>query len=165
MAFLDIKTILTLTALTLFAVAGAMSLVMGRQLSPAASAARGSLIAQAGGWTAIVAAEFVWDMPLSVLAIACGSAANLLMFTALEQQRNALRDAHSRERSLGAFAQRIMDTVGGVVIALDAQGRRYTVSFLINHPRASAGGPAIDALLLWVAQRRPGEAAPQLENE
>jgi hypothetical protein len=76
MAFLDIKTILTLTALTLFAVAGAMSLVMGRQLSPAASAARGSLIAQAGGWTAIVAAEFVWDMPLSVLAIACGSAAN-----------------------------------------------------------------------------------------
>jgi diguanylate cyclase (GGDEF)-like protein len=84
MAFLDIKTILTLTALTLFAVAGAMSLVMGRQLSPAASAARGSLIAQAGGWTAIVAAEFVWDMPLSVLAIACGSAANLLMYTALE---------------------------------------------------------------------------------
>ncbi len=83
MAFLDIKTILTLTALTLFAVAGAMSLVMGQQLSPAARAARGSLIAQAGGWSAIVMAEFVWDMPLSVLAMACGSLANLLMFAAL----------------------------------------------------------------------------------
>lgn len=84
MAFLDIKTILTLTALTLFAVAGAMSLVMGRELSAAARAARGSLIAQAGGWTTIVAAEFVWDMPLSVMAITCGSVANLLMFKALE---------------------------------------------------------------------------------
>ncbi len=40
--------------------------------------------------------------------------------------------------------------------ALDAQGRRYTFVFLINHPQAQAGGPAIDALLLWVAQRRPG---------
>lgn len=84
MAFLDIKTILTLTALTLFAVAGAMSLVMGRQLSKAARAARGSLIAQAGGWSTLVAAEFMWDMPLSVLALTCGSAANLLMFIALE---------------------------------------------------------------------------------
>ncbi len=37
--------------------------------------------------------------------------------------------------------------------ALDSQGRRYTVTFLINHPRATAGGPAIDALLAWVAQR------------
>ncbi|MCK6425505.1 MAG: EAL domain-containing protein [Burkholderiaceae bacterium] len=44
------------------------------------------------------------------------------MFLALERQRNALRDAHARELSLGAFAQRIMDTVGGVVIVLDAQG-------------------------------------------
>lgn len=84
MALLDIKTILTLTALTLFAVAGAMSLVMGRQLSPAANAARGSLIAQAGGWSTLVAAEFFWDMPLSVVAIACGSVSNLLMYRALE---------------------------------------------------------------------------------
>ena len=53
----------------------------------------------------------------------------------------------------------------GAGYALDAQGRRYTVSFLINHPRAAAGGPAIDALLVWVAQRRPGEAAPVLESE
>ena len=49
--------------------------------------------------------------------------------------------------------------------ALDAQGRHYVVSFLINHPRAAAGGPAIDALLLWVAQRRVGEKPPELQNE
>ncbi|MBS1144016.1 MAG: D-Ala-D-Ala carboxypeptidase Serine peptidase family [Proteobacteria bacterium] len=49
--------------------------------------------------------------------------------------------------------------------ALDAQGRRYAVTFLINHPRAQAGSAAIDALLVWVAQRRVGEKAPALENE
>jgi D-alanyl-D-alanine carboxypeptidase/D-alanyl-D-alanine-endopeptidase (penicillin-binding protein 4) len=49
--------------------------------------------------------------------------------------------------------------------ALDAQGRRYAVTFLINHPRSALGGAAIDALLLWVAQRRLGEKAPLLENE
>ena len=37
--------------------------------------------------------------------------------------------------------------------ALNAQGRAYAVTFLINHPRSSAGGPAIDALLLWIAQQ------------
>ena len=37
--------------------------------------------------------------------------------------------------------------------ALDGDGRRYAVTFLINDPRAAAGGPAIDALLTWVARR------------
>jgi D-alanyl-D-alanine carboxypeptidase/D-alanyl-D-alanine-endopeptidase (penicillin-binding protein 4) len=49
--------------------------------------------------------------------------------------------------------------------ALDARGRRYAVTFLINHPRASAGSAAIDALLVWVAQRRIGEKNPVLEDE
>jgi D-alanyl-D-alanine carboxypeptidase/D-alanyl-D-alanine-endopeptidase (penicillin-binding protein 4) len=49
--------------------------------------------------------------------------------------------------------------------ALDAQGRRYAVTFLINHPRAQAGSAAIDALLVWVAQRRAGEKMPVLESE
>jgi D-alanyl-D-alanine carboxypeptidase/D-alanyl-D-alanine-endopeptidase (penicillin-binding protein 4) len=49
--------------------------------------------------------------------------------------------------------------------ALDAQGRRHVVVFLINHPRAQAGSAAIDALLVWVAQRRVGEKTPLLENE
>jgi D-alanyl-D-alanine carboxypeptidase/D-alanyl-D-alanine-endopeptidase (penicillin-binding protein 4) len=49
--------------------------------------------------------------------------------------------------------------------ALDALGRRYAVTFLINHPKAQAGSAAIDALLVWVAQRRIGEKPPVLENE
>lgn len=48
--------------------------------------------------------------------------------------------------------------------ALDAQGRPCAVTFLINHPRAQAGSAAIDALLLWVAQRQAGEKPPVLEN-
>ena len=49
--------------------------------------------------------------------------------------------------------------------ALDARGRRYALTVLINHPRAQAGSAAIDALIDWVAQRRVGEKAPVLENE
>ena len=49
--------------------------------------------------------------------------------------------------------------------ALDSQGRRHAVTFFINHPRAQTGGAAIDALLVWVAQRRAGEKMPALENE
>ena len=49
--------------------------------------------------------------------------------------------------------------------ALDAQGRCYSITFLINHPRAQAGSAAIDALLIWVAQRHIGEKAPLLEND
>jgi serine-type D-Ala-D-Ala carboxypeptidase/endopeptidase (penicillin-binding protein 4) len=37
--------------------------------------------------------------------------------------------------------------------ALDASGRRYALSFFINDPRAQQGGPAVDALLNWVAER------------
>jgi len=49
--------------------------------------------------------------------------------------------------------------------ALDARGRRYAVTFFINHPKAQAGSAAIDALLVWVAQRRAGEKSPVLEDE
>jgi len=49
--------------------------------------------------------------------------------------------------------------------ALDAQGRRHAVTFLINHPKSQAGSAAIDALLVWVAQRRSGEKNIVLESE
>jgi len=49
--------------------------------------------------------------------------------------------------------------------ALDTRGRRYAVTFFINHPKAQAGSAAIDALLVWVAQRRAGEKSPVLEDE
>ena len=37
--------------------------------------------------------------------------------------------------------------------ALNAKGRPVAITFLINHPRAQLGQPAIDSLLLWVAQQ------------
>ena len=49
--------------------------------------------------------------------------------------------------------------------ALDAQGQRYAVTMLINHPRASAGAAAIDALLLWLAQRSQRDGQVQLVDE
>ena len=75
-----------------------------------------------------------------------------------------------RPTRLTALAGRISPgTLDGVKAAsgyaLDAQNRRYAVTFLINHPRAQAGSAAIDALLVWVAQRRVGEKMPVLENE
>jgi len=70
------------------------------------------------------------------------------MFTALEAQRNALRDAHGREVALSAYAQRIMDTVGGVVIVLDAQGHpREANRHCHRHLRGLADGEGVDALL------------------
>ncbi|WP_335342550.1 EAL and GGDEF domain-containing protein [Sedimenticola hydrogenitrophicus] len=44
------------------------------------------------------------------------------MLREVEEQRNALRDAHQRERGLAAFAQRVMDTVGSLVIVLGPDG-------------------------------------------
>ena len=49
--------------------------------------------------------------------------------------------------------------------ALDAQGRRYAITFFINPPRAQSGSAAIDALINWIAQPRLGEKNVVLENE
>ena len=45
------------------------------------------------------------------------------MLRQVESQRNALRDAHQRERGLAAFAERVMDAVSSLVIVLGADGR------------------------------------------
>jgi diguanylate cyclase (GGDEF)-like protein len=81
---LDLQTVVSLTAVNLLIVATAMTLAMGRQLSRAARLARGSLVAQAAGWGAMVASEAFWDMPMSVLAMVCGAASGFLMYRALE---------------------------------------------------------------------------------
>ena len=84
MPLFDVRSVLALTALNLFAISAAMSLVMGKQLSRAARSARASLVAQALGWSAIVASGFFWDFPLSVTAMVCAAASNQLMYHALE---------------------------------------------------------------------------------
>jgi len=70
------------------------------------------------------------------------------MFTALERQRNELRGAHARELSLGAFAQRIMDTVGGVVIVVDPEGLlRQCNRHCQTQLAPLAAGGSVDVLL------------------
>ncbi|CAG1002823.1 partial serine-type D-Ala-D-Ala carboxypeptidase/endopeptidase (penicillin-binding protein 4), partial [Burkholderiales bacterium] len=39
---------------------------------------------------------------------------------------------------------------------LDARGRRYVLVALVNHPRAAAAQPALDALVDWVVSRTEG---------
>lgn len=81
---LDITTILTLTALNLFVVSAALPLVMGEVVSRSARLLQLSLLSQATAWACMVSAESLWDMPLSVLAIAMGSVANYLLYLALQ---------------------------------------------------------------------------------
>ena len=45
------------------------------------------------------------------------------MLRQVEQQRNELRDTQQQARDLSAFAERVMDTVGSLVIVLDPEGR------------------------------------------
>lgn len=70
------------------------------------------------------------------------------MLAQLEQQQRALVQAHDREQGLSSFAQRIMDTVGGLVLVLDAEGRlRRGNRQCTDHFAQIELGQGIDALL------------------
>ncbi|MFM2058044.1 MAG: hypothetical protein RLY71_2429 [Pseudomonadota bacterium] len=85
------------------------------------------------------------------------------MFSEMERQRNALRDTHRRERALAAYAQRLMDTVGGIVLATDIEGRirqanRHCLEQLVPLPI----GQSLDTLLHPHDAARLGTALPVL---
>lgn len=84
MIALDINTILSVTALNLFAVSAALPLIMGDAVSRSVRWVQSSLLAQAGAWVCLVSAEFALDMPLSVLAMVLGSLANYSVYKALQ---------------------------------------------------------------------------------
>ncbi len=70
------------------------------------------------------------------------------MLAELERQGGALRQAHGREQALSAFAQRIMDTTGGLVIVLDAEGRlRQCNRHCQDDLSPAAATKGVDALL------------------
>jgi diguanylate cyclase (GGDEF)-like protein len=85
---LDIGTLLAINAANVLITAAALPVIMGRQLSPAASSARASLIAQALGWAAMLAsgqwADQWQDRLLSTVSIASTSLGLWLMFRALQ---------------------------------------------------------------------------------
>lgn len=85
---LDPDTLLVVNVVNLLVLAMALPVVMGARLSPAATAARRSMIVQAGGWIALIVSG-LWpghwlDPALSTLAMAAFGAANWLLFQALE---------------------------------------------------------------------------------
>jgi serine-type D-Ala-D-Ala carboxypeptidase/endopeptidase (penicillin-binding protein 4) len=61
------------------------------------------------------------------------------------QDSPALGRAHIKSGTLDG-----VKSAAGYV--LDARGCMWTLVFIINHPRASAGGPAIDAMLDWLVE-------------
>ena len=84
------------------------------------------------------------------------------MLAQLEQQRAALQSARDREQSLAVFTERVMDTVGSVVIVLDAQGRlRRSNSRARDVLRPLSEGDSVDLLLYPEDQMRlAGELPP-----
>jgi len=85
---LDPLTLLVVNVANLLALASALVILMGRQLSPSASAARRSLVAQGLGWGALILATpwaGTWvDGVLSTLSMVCISASQWMFFQALE---------------------------------------------------------------------------------
>lgn len=89
-----------------------------------------------------------------------------MMLREVESQRNALQNAHSRERSLNDFAQRVMDTVGSVVIVLSRQGRIERANrYCEKHLAESCDDlrdSTLDDLLLPQEREALAEALPNL---
>lgn len=84
MASLSVLTILVLTALNLFTVAGALVLIMGPRISRAARHAQASILVQAAAWACIIASGYFFDLALSTLSMLCAGLALWLLHQALE---------------------------------------------------------------------------------
>ncbi|MDR0673149.1 MAG: D-alanyl-D-alanine carboxypeptidase/D-alanyl-D-alanine-endopeptidase [Zoogloeaceae bacterium] len=87
-------------------------------------------------WQSPVMPEFIASLPISAVD-----------GTLQKRLRNtpAAGRAHIKTGSLNG-----VKAASGYV--QDLQGKRYAVTFLINHPNAAQGEKAIDALLLWVVE-------------
>ncbi|RIX45088.1 MAG: GGDEF domain-containing protein [Rhodocyclales bacterium GT-UBC] len=84
---LDPNTLIAVNVVNLLALATLLPIIMGRTLSPAARAARLSLIVHAAAWVAVILSEKWGDawpnLALSAFSMACFSTSNWLLFNAL----------------------------------------------------------------------------------
>lgn len=84
---LDPHTLIFVNVANLLALATLLPIIMGRRLSPAARAARLSLIVHAAAWVAVIISDRWGDawpnQALSTLSMACFSISNYLLFSAL----------------------------------------------------------------------------------
>ena len=84
---IDPETLLLVNVANVIVLASTLPVIMGRQLSPAAQAARHSLMVQGAGWAAL-GLSGLWpesriDQLLSTFSMACLSASHWLLFKAL----------------------------------------------------------------------------------
>lgn len=86
------------------------------------------------GWRSAVMPELIASLPVTAVD---GTMRKRL------KENGVAGQAHIKTGSLEG-----VKTIAGYV--LDRQGRRWIVVFFVNHPKASAAGPAQDALLEWV---------------
>ena len=91
-------------------------------------------------WQSPVMPEFMASLPVAGLD---GTLKRRLGDTAAAGRVHAKTGYLDGVRSIAGYVQ-------------DVRGRRHAVTFFINHPQAGAGQPAIDALLLWVAEGMGG---------
>ncbi|WP_428825650.1 GGDEF domain-containing protein [Azonexus sp. IMCC34842] len=86
---LDPQTLFIVSVTNLLALAILLPLIMGGRLSPAAKAARLSLIVHAGAWIAVILSEQTtsqWaNLVLSTLSMGCYSASHWLLYRALSE--------------------------------------------------------------------------------
>jgi D-alanyl-D-alanine carboxypeptidase/D-alanyl-D-alanine-endopeptidase (penicillin-binding protein 4) len=77
--------------------------------------------------------------------------------------RRRLRDSPAYGRAhLKTGSLEGVRSVAGYV--LDARGKRWVLVCIINDPRSGAGGPVIDALVEWVAERAGDALAAPTQN-
>jgi len=85
---LDPDTLLVVNVANVLVLASTLPVIMGRQLSPAARAARRSLIFQGVGWVALILSGLwpdTWlDQSLSTFSMACISVSHWLLFAAFK---------------------------------------------------------------------------------
>ncbi|MDR1646746.1 MAG: D-alanyl-D-alanine carboxypeptidase [Zoogloeaceae bacterium] len=89
-------------------------------------------------WQSAVMPEFIASLPISAVD---GTMQKRLRGTA------AAGRVHMKTGSLNGAK-----TAAGYV--QDIHGKRYAVTFLINHTNAAQGEKAMDALLLWIVEQK-----------
>jgi len=95
-----------------------------------------------------------------------GSEQTDAMLRQVEAQSNELRDSQQRARDLSAFADRVMDTVGSLVIVLGPNGRIRRTNLrcrqALEGPQHELLGKVLDALLPEEERSALDEQLPQL---
>ena len=85
MLSIDFLTLMIVMAANLFTISAVLPFIMGREVSRAARHVQAALLLQAVAWGAFIATASRWEREWAFVAIACHSAAQWMLYRALEQ--------------------------------------------------------------------------------